>query len=541
MILTRDLKVFLVIICVIASGCRFSSDSSKAQNHEKGESKQPNIIIMYSDDHTAQAIGAYQDVLDYGVKLNHTPTPNIDQLAEQGMRFDNAFVTNSICKPSRAVLLTGMHSHKNEVFMNAGAELDTSLVTFPKLLQKTGYKTAMIGKWHLGTEPKGFDYYEVLRGQGPYYNPTMRTPEGTVDRHGHTSEIITTSALNWLKQREGDKPFMMMYNQKAPHRNWVPGPKHLSDYRNLDIPEPSTLFYDYSGLAEPAKNQEMEIANHMSWGWDLKLTKNPKTGEPLGGWKSLVNRNNLTDEQLERIKQAYQASNQKLHKKYDMMSDKEIMRWKYQRYVKDYLRVIRGLDDGVGRLIDYLKRANLYDNTVVIYAGDQGFFLGENGWFDKRWMYEESMRMPLIVHWPDGIDAGSISKQLVQNLDLAPTILDLANAKIPDKMQGRSLVPILKGNKVKDWRNAVYYHYYEGPPRVHNVAKQYGVRTQRYKLVHYYEQNAWEMFDLKKNPEELQSVYGYPEYSDVQKRLKKKIEELQKKYEVEFLPDNKQK
>lgn len=530
-----------IVGCLALWGCSSDSSGESGSSNQQLQQKRPNIIVMYSDDHTAQAIGAYQGVLDYGLELNHTPTPNIDQLAEEGMRFDNAFVTNSICKPSRAVLMTGMHSHKNGVYINAGAELDTSLVTFPKLLQNSGYETAMIGKWHLGTEPKGFDYYEILHGQGPYYNPKMRTPSGDVKRHGHTTRILTNTALRWLKHRDKENPFMMVFNQKAPHRNWVPGPRHLEDYRDRDLPEPSTLFSDYSGLASPAHNQKMEIGDHMTLGWDLKVPKSPKTGKPLPGFKYMTNRNDLTKEQEQRIREAYKKGNQEIYDNWEQMSQKEKTQWKYQRYVKDYLRVIRGVDDGVGRLMSYLKRENLYDNTVVIYAGDQGFFLGENGWFDKRWIYEESMRMPLIVHWPEGIDAGSVRKQLVQNLDLAPTMLDLADVKIPDQMQGRSLLPLFKSDSPGDWRDAVYYHYYEGPPRVHHVAKQYGIRTRRYKIVHYYEQNAWEMFDLKKDPEELQSVYGDPEYSDVQKRLKDKLNALQKKYEVTYLPEDREK
>ncbi len=529
--------VLTLAIFVFTWGCSSgdSGQSNYGDSQEKDE--QPNIIVMYSDDHTAQTIGAYQEALDYGLKLDHTPTPNLDRMADQGMRFDNAFVTNSICKPSRATLLTGTHNHINRVWQNAGMDLDTSLTTFPKLLKKAGYQTAMVGKWHLGTDPKGFDHYEILHGQGPYYNPTMKTPEGNKSYHGHTTEITTDLALNWLKDRSKEaKPFMLMYNQKAPHRNWLPGPKHLNDYRDRDLPEPASLFYDYSGLASPAANQQMEIGNHMSWGWDLKVPKNPETGEG-GKMDYLIRRNDLTDEQVKTIKDAYAENNQYLYDNWDQMSEKDKVRWKYQRYVKDYLRVIRGLDDGVGRLMDYLRRENMLDNTVVIYAGDQGFFMGENGWFDKRWIYEESMRQPLIVHWPEGIDAGSVSKHLVQNLDLAPTVLDLAGVEIPDKMQGRSLVPILEGENPSDWRDAVYYHYYEGADRVHSVAKHYGIRTQDYTIAHYYEQDEWELFDLNEDPEQLQSVYGDPEYSDVQKRLKDKIDELQEKYKVEFMPD----
>lgn len=495
------------------------------------QSDTPNIIVMYSDDHTAQTIGAYREALNYGLKLDHTPTPNIDELAEGGMRFDNAFVTNSICKPSRAVLMTGLHSHKNGVITN-GKSLDTKLLTFPKILQREGYQTAMVGKWHLGTEPQGFNYYEVLHGQGPYYNPTMRTSNGDIDRHGHTSTVITNSALRWLKDgRKKEQPFMLLYNHKAPHRNWVPGPNHLQDYRDRDLPEPSSLFYDYSGLESPAHEQDMEIGTTMGWGWDLKVPQDPETGKTMEGWERLVKRNRLTDQQLKRIKEAYRQENEELYQNYSDMSEEERLRWRYQRYVKDYLRVIRGLDDGVGRVMAYLKRENMLDNTVVIYAGDQGFFMGENGWFDKRWIYEESMRMPLIIHWPNGIDAQSVNKKLVQNLDLAPTILDIAGAEIPEKMQGHSLVPLLK-KKSSDWREAVYYHYYEGPPAVHKVARHHGVRTDRYTLAHFYNKDEWELFDLKKDPEQLESVYGDPEYAEVQKRLKVKLKELVEEYEV---------
>jgi arylsulfatase A-like enzyme len=478
-----------------------------------------------------QAVGAYREALNYGLRLDHTPTPHIDRLAEAGMRFDNAFVTNSICKPSRAVLLSGLHSHLNGVLTN-GESISVDLETFPMLLQQAGYQTSMIGKWHLGTEPQGFDYYEVLYGQGPYYNPTMRTTHGDVDRHGHTSEIITDSALRWLKlDRNRDEPFMMIYNHKAPHREWLPGPKHLDDYRDRDLPEPATLFYDYSGLTTAAHEQDMEIATTLRWGADLKVPLNPENGEPNEDWQNvIVERNRLTDEQLRRIEEAYAADNEYLYQNYDQMSEDDRLRWRYQRYVKDYLRVIRGVDDGVGRVMAYLKRENLLDNTIVIYAGDQGFFLGEKGWFDKRWIYEESMRMPLIVHWPEGIEPGSVNDHLVQNLDLAPTILELAGADIPDQMQGRSMVPLLQGENPSDWRDAVYYHYFEGPPRVHRVARHYGVRTNRYTLVHFPDHNEWEFFDLETDPDQLTSVYGEPEYAEIQEQLKDKINELQEQY-----------
>jgi arylsulfatase A-like enzyme len=530
----------ILLLLVLFTACDFNSEEAIRTNTQETSSERPNIIVMYSDDHTAQAVGAYQGVLNYGLQLDHTPTPNIDRLAENGIRFDNAFVTNSICKPSRAVMLSGMHSHKNGVMTNA-ENISIELETFPSLLQQAGYQTAMIGKWHLGNQddPQGFDYYSVLYGQGPYYNPTMRTSDGDVDYHGHTTGIITDIALEWLRlERDKDKPFMMIYNHKAPHREWLPGPA-LNDYQDRDLPEPSTLFYDYSGLTTAAHEQDMEISEQggpqsLTWGRDLKVPYHPETGERNSGWESLINGNRLTDEQLERIKDAYAADNQYLYDNYADWSEEDRTRWRYQRYVKDYLRVIREVDDEVGRVMAYLERENLKDNTIVIYAGDQGFFLGEKGWFDKRWIYEESFRMPLIVHWPEGIEPGSVSEHLVQNLDFAPTVLELAGADIPGRMQGRSMVPLLRGENPDDWRDAVYYQYYEGPELQggwHAVARHYGVRTDRYTLAHFPDHDEWELFDLETDPDQLTSVYDDPEYVEIQQYLKEKIDELQEKYE----------
>lgn len=521
----------LVLILVIAAGWGWQPETENPPLPEK-----PNIIVMYSDDHTAQSVGAYHGVLNYGLKLDHTPTPNIDRLAEKGMRFDNAFVTNSICVPSRAVMLSGMHSHVTGVLTNM-EPMPVDLETFPVLLQNNGYQTTMIGKWHLQSEPQGFDYYEVLYGQGPYYNPTMRTPAGDVDYHGHTTGIITDIALKWLRlERDRDKPFMMVYNHKAPHREWLPGPA-LNDYKDRDLPEPSTLFYDHSGLTTAAHEQDMEIGESgpqsLNWGRDLKVPLHPETGEENPDWESLVNGNRLTDKQLERIKEAYAADNEYLYENYATMSEEDRIRWRYQRYVKDYLRVVREVDDEVGRIMAYLERENLKDNTIVIYAGDQGFFLGEKGWFDKRWIYEESMRMPLIVHWPEGIDPGSVNSQLVQNLDFAPTILELAGVEIPDRMQGRSIAPLFRGDQPADWRDAVYYHYYEGPEvenSWHAVARHYGLRTDQYTLAHFPDHDEWELFDRQADPEQLTSVYNDPEYAEVQQELKEKLDGLQEKY-----------
>jgi len=493
--------------------------------------KHPNIIVMYSDDHTAQAVGAYRGALNYGLRLDHSPTPHIDRLAKEGMRFDNAFATNAICQPSRAVLLTGMHSHKNGVTAN-GKELSMDMETFPMLLQQAGYQTAIIGKWHLGTEPQGFDYFEILQGQGPYYNPTMWTTNGDVERQGHTTEIITESTLRWLREdRDPNQPFMLIYNHKAPHRDWLPEPKHLNDYRDRDLPEPSTLFYDHAGFSTAAKEQDMEIATTMDWGWDLKVPLNPETGEPNPGWQRLLKANNVTVAQRRVIEAAYENENRYLYEHYHQMTAVERIRWKYQRYIKDYLRVVKGVDDGVGEVMAYLEHEGVLDNTIIIYAGDQGFFLGEKGWFDKRWIYEESMRMPLIVHWPEGIKPGSVDKHLVQNLDLAPTILELAGLGIPNYMQGLSMFPLLKGRQSTAWRDAVYYQYYEGSQGAHRVARHYGVRTERYTLAHFPDYDEWELFDLDSDPEQLDNVYGKPAFGNIQQQLKNRINELQKLYE----------
>ena len=538
----KRFDIFAIIFLLISVGWAFKTEEI---DEKKAVSDRPNIIVMYSDDHTAQAVGAYRGVLDYGLQLDHTPTPNIDRLAENGARFDNAFVTNSICKPSRAVLLSGMHSHKNGVMTNA-ENISINMETFPVLLQQVGYQTAMIGKWHLGDQddPQGFDFYSVLYGQGPYYNPTMRTSDGDVDYHGHTTGIITDIALEWMRlERDRDKPFMMIYNHKAPHREWLPGPA-LNDYQDRDLPEPSTLFYDYSGLTTAAHEQDMEIResgpHSLIWGRDLKVPYNPETGERNPDWDAIVNANRLTDEQLERIKAAYAKDNQYLYDNYSDMTHEEITRWRYQRYVKDYLRVVREVDDEVGRVMAYLERENLKDNTIVIYAGDQGFFLGEKGWFDKRWIYEESMRMPLIVHWPEGIDPGSVNKHLVQNLDFAPTILELAGAEVPERMQGRSMVPLLRGENPADWRDSIYYQYYEGPELPgswHAVARHYGIRTDRYTLAHFPDHDEWELFDLEADPDQLSSVYGDEDYAELQEYLKQRLDELQEFYEDDTWPN----
>jgi arylsulfatase A-like enzyme len=370
-----------------------------------------------------------------------------------------------------------------------------------------------VGKWHLKARPTGFTHYEVLRGQGPYYNPWLIGPSDSVQYEGYTTDVVTDRALAWLDaRRDPDKPFLLMYQHKAPHREWSPGPDHLDLYADQDIPEPATLFDDWEGRTSAARTQEMTIADDLTT-WDLKL-------EP---------RTDLTPEQRALWEEAYGPRNAAFEAA--GLTGDDLVRWKYQRYIKDYLRVIASVDDNLGRVLAYLDAEGLADNTVVVYTSDQGFYLGDHGWFDKRWMYEESLRTPLVVRWPEVVPAGSVNEDLVQNLDIAETFLELAGVPVPDVMQGRSLVPLLRGETPPDWRDAIYYQYFEYPGW-HMVRRHYGVRTATHKLIHYYEIGEWELFDLVADPREMQSVYGAPGYADVQRRLEARLEELRAEYAV---------
>ena len=387
-------------------------------------------------------------------------------------------------------------------------------------MRKAGYQTAVIGKWHLATEPTGFDYWNVLIGQGPYYNPPMIDNGTKKSNVGYTTEIITDFTLQWLKEkRDPNKPFMLMCQHKAPHRNWQPGPDYLNMYDDVTIPEPDTLFDDYSGRATPARTQDMSIEKTMN-GSDLKLTP-PR---------------NLTPEQLAVWNKAYDPKNEAFRKA--NLQGKDLIRWKYQRYMKDYLRCIAAVDDNVGRVLKYLDESGLAENTVVIYSSDQGFYLGEHGWFDKRWMYEESLRTPMLVRWPGVVEPGSVNKDIVSNVDFAETFLDLAGVAVPDDMQGRSFVSLLKGRTPDDWRTAFYYQYYEYPA-VHSVRRHYGVATDQYRLIHYYPHpwdpqpiDEWELFDVKADPKEMQSVYGDAKYAAVQKDLEDRLAVLRRELQI---------
>ncbi len=499
-------------------------------NLKEPEAEHPNIIFIMSDDHAYQAISAY------GYGLNETP--NIDRLAEEGAIFSRATVTNSICAPSRAVLLTGKHSFINGKVDNV-QPFDWDQDNFPKLMQANGYQTAMIGKIHLDGIPTGFDYSMVLPGQGHYYNPDFLVNGERVRIEGYTSEIITDETLDWLKnKRDPNKPFCLLYHHKAPHRNWQPAPKYLNLYDHDNFAPPVNFFDDYDNRGTAAKEQEMEIAEHMRWGHDFKLIVDPQ-GDTTGFINDL---RRMTPEQRENWMDAYESENQELLN--DMPEGEELAIWKYNRYIKDYLRTIKSIDDGVGQVLDYLDEEGLSGNTLVVYTSDQGFYLGEHGWFDKRFMYEESFRTPLLVRYPREISAGTVIDKLVQNLDFAPTLLDYADVEIPEDMQGVSFRGLL-ANDTTQWRDAVYYTYYEYPS-VHMVKRHYGIATERYKLIHfYYDIDEWEMYDLQVDPREMNNVYEDPDYSNVREMLHEELEdlrayygdsdELQQKYLNEYL------
>ncbi len=496
---------FLLLI-VFSTAILSCTTSQKEQPPQR-----PNIIFIMADDHAYQAISAY------GGSLSElAPTPNIDRLAEAGMRFNNCLVTNSICGPSRATILSGKYSHLNGFIDNTmGSEFDFSQNTYAKELQKAGYKTAVIGKLHLGGTPTGFDYFDILPGQGSYYNPAFINQQGQYNTEGYATEIITDKTLQWLSGvKDSTQPFMVMMWHKAPHRSWDPGPNELGMYENVTFPEPETLFDDYSGDREAAALNNMTIANTMTLDRDLKMSDRPRAG--------------LNEEQLEKWNAVYGPVYEEFIK--TNPQGKDLVRFKYQRYMRDYLACVAAVDKSVGRVLDYLKQTGLDKNTIVIYTSDQGFYLGEHGWFDKRWMYRESLRTPLLISWPGVTAPGTVNNDLVSNLDFGETLIDIAGAEIPADMQGKSMLPILKGETPSDWRKAHYYHYYEHPSE-HNVMRHYGITTDKYKLIHfYYDMDEWELYDLEKDPMEMKNVYNDPAYDEIKTELHRQLEELRIKY-----------
>ncbi len=481
-----------------------------------------NIVYIMTDDHTAQMMSCYDN--------RFVETPNLDRIAADGVKFVNSFVANSLSGPSRACMLTGKHSHKNGFTNNEHGIFDGSQQTMPKLMQKAGYQTAIIGKWHLVSLPTGFDYWNILPEQGNYYNPDFITMSNdTVREAGYVTNIITDKSIDWMEhKRDRSKPFILFVHHKACHRNWLPEMKYLNLYEDKTFTLPETFYDDYAGRPAAAA-QEMNIAKDMDMSYDIKMYLPGKSKKTRleGAYLNMLNRLDKED------RAKYDAFYDRLSEDFYALNPegKDLAEFKYQRYMRDYAKVLKSLDDNVGRLLDYLKEANLLDSTLVVYTSDQGFYMGEHGWFDKRFMYEESLSTPLVMRLPDGLKAHGDIEEAVQNIDYAPTFLELAGAPIPDDIQGRSLVPLLKGKHPKDWRKAVYYHYYEYPAE-HMVKRHYGIRTDRYTLIHFYNDiDVWELYDREKDPRQMHNIYGQPGTEKITKDLKKQLWDLQVEYD----------
>jgi arylsulfatase A-like enzyme len=504
--MNRSLVFPVPLLAVLfALGAGSTPASTHGQADTQGR-KPPNIVFIFSDDHAYQAISAYND------PRRLIDTPHIDRLGKEGMRFDRCVVPNSICGPSRASILTGKYSHLNGFYNNSN-RFDGSQMTFPKLLGSAGYQTAVFGKWHLVSNPTGFDEWHILPGQGAYYDPPM-IHNGKPEQHrGYTTDIITELSLDWLKKRDKSKPFLLMCQHKAPHRDWRPPIRHLGHDHDRRYPEPPTLFDDYSGRGKAEHDQDMTIAKTMTAN-DLKLSP-PKglSAEDRRAWDAYYEPRNA----------AFRAA---------ALTGKDLVSWKYQRYMHDYLGCVKAVDESVGRLLKFLDDEQLAADTIVVYSSDQGFYLGEHGWFDKRWIFEESLRAPLLIRWPGVVKPGGATSRLVSNLDFAETFLDAAGLPIPAGMQGRSLVPLLKGQTPPDWRSSFYYQYFEFAE--HQVRPHYGVVTDRFKLVHFEARdlNEWELFDLEKDPRELRNFYRDPAYAKVVADLGRELDRLRTELKV---------
>ena len=530
--------------------------------------ERPNILYIMCDDHAMAAISAYGSAIS---KL--APTPNIDRLAERGMKFNDAFVENSLSTPSRACLMTGLYSHQNGQ-RQLGEGIDTTKTFFSELLQKAGYETAVVGKWHMGCRPKGFDFYHILNNQGQYYNPTFAST-GNYGHYkqemGYATDLITDHAIDFLDHRDNSKPFCLLVHHKAPHRLWMPSTKYVSKYANVNFPLPETFWDDYDSRGSAASTQKMSIDKYMELVRDLKVPEmyDPSTPEGRDSYGGLMGEmNRMTPKQRAAIDAYYMPRNREFLSK--NLSGKELVEWKYQNYVRDYMAVIASVDESVGRLLDYLDQHRLTDNTIIVYTSDQGFYMGEHGWFDKRFMYEESFHTPLIISYPKHIKPGSDCNQMVQNIDYAPTFLDLAGVEKPQYMPGTSLQPLFAGQPVKKWRSSLYYHYYDYPT-YHMVRKHDGVRTDRYKLIHFYGKGGeravqenkyqrqpgtgeyanfkylqsinyisddadvdyYELYDLKEDPNELHNLYGQPGMKKVEKDMKKLLATYRKNLKVD--------
>lgn len=492
--------------------------STSCQNN-LGKTKPYNIVYIMTDDHTAQMMSCYD--------TRYVETPNLDRLANEGVRFINSFVANSLSGPSRACMLTGKHSCGNKFYDNTTCIFDTAQQTFPKLLQKAGYQTALIGKWHLESLPSGFDYWQILPGQGDYYNPDFITQKNdTVRKQGYVTSLITDDAIDWIEnKRQKDKPFCLMIHHKAVHRNWMPDTCHLNLYEDKIFPLPTNFFDEYEGRPAAAA-QEMGIVKDMDMIYDLKMLNPTEKTRLRTLYESFIGR--MNKEQRKAWEDFYgPIINDFYNKKF---TEEELADWKFQRYMRDYMKTLKSLDENVGRVIDFLQKEDLLDNTLIVYTSDQGFYMGEHGWFDKRFMYEESMRTPLVMRLPKAFTRKGNITELVQNIDYAPTFLELAGVPVPDDMHGVSLLPLLQNESNTSWRKSLYYHFYEYPAE-HMVKRHYGVRTEHHKLIHFYDNiDHWELYDLKKDSSEMNNLYGMEGYESITKELKNELIHLQRMY-----------
>lgn len=557
------MKVFSNMGWLLLSSTAFYGCGSK----QVSEQARPNILYIMCDDHSYQTISAYGSAVS-----RLAPTPNIDRLANEGMLFERAFVENSLSAPSRACLMTGLYSHQN------GQEqlcegIDSTKTFFSELLQANGYQTGVVGKWHLMCEPKGFDYYHVLNDQGQYYNPAFKSKETNgeyVQEQGYATDLITQHAIEFLDQRDKDKPFCLLVHHKAPHRNWMPNQKYLDLYEDVDFPIPDTFWDEYETRGVAARTQKMSIAHAMEMIQDLKVEElyDSTDIQSVASYRSLMSElGRLTPEERAAWDQHYKPRNKAFLDAH--LTGKDLTVWKYQNYMRDYLRCIKSVDDSVGELVAYLEKEGLLDNTIIVYTSDQGFWMGEHGWFDKRFMYEESLRTPLIIRYPEEIAAGSTCEALVQNLDYAPTLLDIAGVEVPEEMEGRSLRPLFGGKRPSNWRTSLYYHYYDYPT-FHLVRRHDGVRTDRYKLIHFYGKGGAagaspnmlkpgtrengtlnmlmrtgyvpaeaedvdynELYDLETDPQELNNVYGKPGYEGITAELQVLLDNYRETLKVE--------
>lgn len=507
--------------CAGAYGLQSCAAKASASN----EQKPLNIVYIMTDDHTAQMMSCYD--------TRYINTPNLDRIAADGVRFTNSFVANSLSGPSRACMLTGKHSHANGFTDNTNCVFNGDQPTFPKYLQKAGYQTALFGKWHLESLPQGFDKWEIVPGQGDYYNPDFIVTDNnggsdTIQVHGYLTDLITDKSLDWLEnERDKDKPFCLLIHHKAIHRNWMADTADLKLYEDKVFEVPANFYDNYEGRLA-AQTQEMSVDKDMDLIYDLKMDRADKDSHLKARYHSYVDR--MDAEQRKAWDDFYNPIMEDFYSK--DLKGKELAEWKYQRYMRDYAKVVKSLDDNVGRVLDYLDEKGLLDNTLVVYTSDQGFYMGEHGWFDKRFMYEESFHTPLIMRLPKGYDRRGDITEMVQNIDYGPTFLEIAGVPAEEHdMQGVSLLPLLKGEHPDDWRDALYYHYYEYPAE-HAVKRHYGVRDGRYKLMHFYNDiDSWELFDLQNDPNEMNNIYGKEGTDSITKMMKGKLLQLQEQYD----------